>query len=128
MEFCERPETAHPPEGSILAPDIVDILAHQYRWSTGLKLDKLTDKHFVEFVGTFLEAIGEARKRSKDYALEAIKYSLRPKRKKVSRRGITPLMSGSYSPHNWVGISSPVRERSRRRSPCLSENRSSRTF
>ena len=73
------------PKGSILDPDIIDILAHQYRWSTGLKLDKLTDK--VEFVGTFLEAIGEARKRSKDYELEAIKYSLRPKRKKVPRVG-----------------------------------------
>ena len=75
------------PQGSILDPDIIDILAHQYRWSAGLKLDKLTDKHFVEFVGTFLEAIGEARKRSKDYALEAIKYSLRPKRKKAPRVG-----------------------------------------
>ena len=75
------------PKGSILDPDIIDTLARQYRWSTGLKLDKLTDKHFVEFVCTFLEAVGEARKRSKDYALEAIKYSLRPKRKKVPRVG-----------------------------------------
>src|SRR5262249_38740100 len=56
------------PKGSILTPDIMDDWARQYRWGTGLKLDKLTDKHFVEFVGTFLEAIGEARKRSKDYA------------------------------------------------------------
>src|SRR5262249_35092177 len=41
------------PQGSILNPDIIDDLARQYRWGTGLKLDKLTDKHFVEFVGTF---------------------------------------------------------------------------
>jgi S-adenosylmethionine:tRNA ribosyltransferase-isomerase len=32
--------------------------------------------------GRFLEAIGEARKRSKDYALEEIKYSLGLKRKR----------------------------------------------
>jgi hypothetical protein len=75
------------PKGSILPPDIIDTLAHNYQQSTRLKLDKLTDKHFVEFVGTFLEALGEARKRSKDYALEAIKYSLRLKRKKVPRVG-----------------------------------------
>ena len=75
------------PNGSVLDPDIIDILAHQYRWSTGLKLDKLTDKHFIEFVGTFVEAIGEARRRSKDYAPEAIKYSLRLKRKKAPRVG-----------------------------------------
>jgi hypothetical protein len=70
------------PKGSVLDPDIIDILAHQYRWSTGLELDKPSDKHFIEFVGTFLEAIGEARKRSKDYASEAIKYSLKLRRKK----------------------------------------------
>jgi hypothetical protein len=70
------------PQGSILDPDIIDLLARNYQRSTGLKLDKLTDKHFIEFVGTFVEAIGGARKRPKDYALEAIKYSLKLKRKR----------------------------------------------
>jgi hypothetical protein len=71
------------PQGSILEPDIIDTLVRYYQGSTGLKLGKPTDKHFIEFVGTFLEAIGERRNRSKDYALEAIKYSLRLRRKNV---------------------------------------------
>jgi hypothetical protein len=70
------------PTGSILAPDIIAALADQFEEFTGLKLDKLTDKQFVEFAGTFLQAIGEARKVSKDYALEAIKYACKLKRKK----------------------------------------------
>ena len=65
------------PKGSILSADIIAHLAAVYQQSTGIKLDKLTDEHFVELVRAFLEAIGEARKRSKDYALDAIKYSLR---------------------------------------------------
>ncbi len=67
------------PAGSILSPEIIDALANKYQESTGLKLDKLTDKHFVEFVGAFAAAIGQGHKVD---ALEVVKYALKLKRKK----------------------------------------------
>jgi hypothetical protein len=67
------------PTGSILSPDVIHALAHEYQQSTGLKLDKLTDEHFVEFVREFAAAVVRARKVD---ALEAIKYALKLKRKK----------------------------------------------
>jgi hypothetical protein len=67
------------PKGSVMSPQVIRMLARRYEASTGLKLNKLTDKQFVEFVGAFLGAVGA--KVSKNYALEAIKYALRLKRK-----------------------------------------------
>jgi hypothetical protein len=67
------------PAGSILSMEIVDALANKYQESTGLKLDKLTDKHFVEFVGAFATAIGQGHKVD---PLEVVKYALKLKRKK----------------------------------------------
>jgi hypothetical protein len=67
------------PMGSILSPDIIDELARKYQETTGLKLDKLTDKQFVEFVRQFVAAIGQ---QGKVDALEVIKYAVKLKRKK----------------------------------------------
>lgn len=77
-----RDDVVHPrgrPRGSILAPNVIDALVDQYQQSTGLKLDKPTDEHFVDFVREFAAAVAPGRKVD---ALEAIKYAVKRKRKK----------------------------------------------
>jgi hypothetical protein len=80
--FKARDDVVHPrgrPKGSILAPDVIDTLADQYQECTGLKLDKLTVEHFVEFVREFATAVAPGRKVD---ALETIKYAVKRKRKR----------------------------------------------
>ena len=65
------------PKGSAMPKDLIYALAEIYEESVGTKLDKLTNEHFVEFVGVFSVAM-----RLKVDALEAIKYALKLERKK----------------------------------------------
>ena len=94
------------PKGSILSPDIIDRLVREYQLSTGMKLDKLTDERFVEFVGAFATAIGQGHKVN---SLEVIKYAQRVKRKESAV---------ASRPGTWItaGTGTTLRVVSKRRS------------
>ena len=78
---CSVPHKKRP-KGSSVPRDLIYALAQIYEESVGAKLDRLTNEHFVEFVGVFSMAMG-----LKVNALEVVKYALRLERKKDHRAG-----------------------------------------